>query len=181
MNKAKTGKLLSAAAVANMAIAGFAAAPAGAATHSAAGTAGGTAATKLAPRQLGQLEAERARLLGTTVAKPGGFVPRSSAGVRPNSESGCIGHVCLGLAGGGQHVSFVNEHWFLGTGCHIAHFYAYSPGALVPWKSYNPAGFWCSKQQVTWPKSKVQGSYNVGSSFCGSFNNISGFMCEPVR
>ncbi|HEY2577089.1 MAG TPA: hypothetical protein VGI74_12345 [Streptosporangiaceae bacterium] len=157
MNKAKTGKLLSAAVLANMALAGFAASPAGAST---AGTTGAKAAT--------------------TAAASRGFVPKAAKGVRPDSESGCLGHVCLGLKGGGQHVSSVNEHWFTGTGCHIAHFYAFSPsGTLI--RSYNPAGFWCSKQQVVWPKSKVAGSYSVGTDFCGSFNNISGFMCEPVR
>jgi hypothetical protein len=200
MNK---GKVLSAAAVANMAAVGFAAAPAIAGTHPAADTAGavaaavpsagrahpgitfvpgasGSALTKARAAALANAGAGELARAGAAViaAKPHGFVPRPPNGVKPSTETGCSGHVCLGLYGGGEYVSYVNEHWFSGTGCHLAHFGIYSPNEVIPGVRYSPPGYYCSKQEATWKTSRFIYSK---SSICGYFNNIAGFMCEEVR
>jgi hypothetical protein len=157
MNKAKTGKLLSAAAVANLAVAGFAAAPAGAATH-AAGTAGKATATVTGSR---------------------GFVPspKPSARVRPNTETGCNDYICVGLYGGGTHVSYFNAHWYNGgTGC---------PRAYLGWRYGNSSSFWpfsdvCYKKQV---QVNFNETFLVGTDFCARFSGIDNSLslCEPVR
>jgi hypothetical protein len=164
MNKARTAKvLLSAAAAANLAAVGFAASPANASTH-------------LAP-------ATRVKAGGS------GFVPRRSgvpqkpsSTVVPDTETGCSagGVVCLGLYGGANHVSYVNESWTKGTGCHIGHIYVYASTARdYIYSSYTGTGYTCRNKEFTvYP---LYYSYPTGTDFCGSFNNIPGFMCEEVR
>jgi hypothetical protein len=208
MNKAKTAKVLSAAAVANLAAVGFAASPAGASAHLAAGTAGGAAATvpsagrphpgltfippdrthivqKLSPGQLRQASPalRAAAKAAAAAAKPRGFVPRASSGVRINTETGCGGHICWGLHGGGNHVSYVDQHFFSRTGCHIAHFDWVSPGGLS--SVYTPPGYFCSKQDAKWT---LNSSFPTGTAFCGDMNTIPGgntsrpgIWCETVR
>ncbi len=165
MKKAKTAMvILSAAAAANLATVGFAASPADASTH-------------LSP---------------ATTVKAGrapGFVPRRSAvpqrpssTVVPDTETGCSssGVVCLGLYGGGNHVSYVNESWTRGTGCHIGHIDVYYSSAMEYFVSgYTDPGYTCRNQEFTiYPRHSF---YGTGTVFCGSFNNIPGIMCEEVR
>jgi hypothetical protein len=209
MNKAKAGKLLSAAAVANMAAVAFAASPASASAHPAAGTAGGAAATAVpsagrphpgvifippgkagtvAELSSGQLRQASPTLraaakAAATAAKPRGFVPRASPGVRPDTETGCGGHICWGLHGGANFVSYVDEHFFTWTGCHIAHFDWVSPGGAS--SVYTPPGYFCSKQDAKWTLNR---SFPTGTAFCGDFNNVPGgntsvpgIWCETVR
>jgi hypothetical protein len=163
MNKAKTAKvLLSAAAAANVAAIGFAASPANASTHLSAAT--------------------------RTAARTPGFVPRPSAvpqrssTIVPDTETGCSanGVVCLGLYGGANHVSYVNESWTRGTGCHIGHIYVYASTARdVLYSSYTGLGYTCRNQEFSILPAFY--SYPTGTDFCGTFNNIPGEMCEEVR
>jgi hypothetical protein len=203
VNKAKTAKVLSAAAVANMAAAGFMAPPAGASTHVAAGTAGGRAVSTVPSAgrahpggtftpgyrvRLVKKGSATAELAGAAAApKVRGFVPRAGQDVRPNTETGCSGDVCFGLYGGGSHVSYTNQHFFDNAGCHIGWMSIFSPrGALTrQFTAYSPNGenyhYFCSKQEFSVPRSSISGPWPVGTQFCGHFQNVTGKMCEEVR
>jgi hypothetical protein len=195
MNKAKTAKVLSAAALANMTAVGFAAAPALASTHSGAGTAVGRAVTTVPSAGRQHSDADywvgvvkgNAAAPGAAAPKPRGFVPRAAKGVRPDNESNCSGDVCLGLYGGGDHVSYTNQHFFDNTGCHIGWMSIFSPnGALERnFTAYSPGGvnyhYFCSKQEFSVPRSAISGPWPVGTDFCGHFQNVAGEQCEPVR
>lgn len=181
MTKAKTAKILSAAAVANIAAAGFAAPPANASAHPTTSTPRAATATTPSPA----LQAARA---AAATAKPRGFVPRASSGARINTETGCGGHLCWGLHGGGRSVAYVDEHFFNWTGCHIANF-AWGGGKSEfgdTSGSFTPGRYFCAGQDAKWSLSI---SYTPGTIFCGSFQNVPGgnqpanpgVWCETVR
>jgi hypothetical protein len=194
MNKAKTAKVLSAAAAANMAAAGFATAPADGSVHPPAGTIqAGTTATAMPSTAL-----QAAARAASSAAKRRGFIPRTTPGARINTETGCNGHLCWGLHGGGNHVSYVDEHFFNWPGCHIAHFFVSSPGGFkAPYTPTSAGGnllYFCAQQDAVWPRSMVSRNWPTGTAFCGAFNTpggdgripggntgLSGVWCETVR
>jgi hypothetical protein len=155
MHKTRTAKVLSAAALANMAAVGLAASPATASTHHAGGAADRAAATAL---------------------KSHGFVPQASKGVRPNSESGCNGNMCLSLHGGGNKVSWVAEDFAGVAGCHIPWVSVWEGGTRVA--NIGPGPYICSQQVY---RVNFGSSWPTGTDFCGHFQNVPGNVCEPVR
>jgi hypothetical protein len=189
MNKAKTAKVLSAAAVANMAAIGFATSPAAASTHPAAATAGGVAAVPSAGRphpgvifthgQAASALKGGTLKAGATTPKPRGFVPRGSSGVKPDTETGCSSTICVGLYGGGNHVSYFNAHWFAGSPsspCRGGKIWYREPNGGHFSVSYESV---CYKQQITLSFS-AHATFPTGTKFCASFSSL-GSMCEPVR
>jgi hypothetical protein len=151
MDKVKTGKALSAAAAANLAIAGILAAPAGAATHSGDRA---TASTVTAPAHwITDYEAPQSRL----PSKPHGFVPRP-ARIIPLTGSSCAQHVCMGITGTGLHVSSENQHFWGWGGCHVATYRVESTATGQTLKSSHTTGCYNSYQGVhapisgTWPE-----------------------------
>jgi hypothetical protein len=184
MNKAKTAKVLSAAALANMTAVGFAAAPALASAHSPTGAAVGAAAAAVpsAGRSHPGITFVPRSSVATaaTAAKLHGFVPRTAKGVRPDTEVGCDntspGHkMCLELEGGGNYVSSVLEYFQGTTGCHI------------PWISVSLNGMTLDKYTGGYQCSgsifgvAPHSYYPTGTDFCGHFQNVPGKVCEPVR
>jgi hypothetical protein len=174
MNKSRTAKILSAAAVANLAAVGFAASPATASTRPVATTGAAAASAAGGPHPgITFISSGSVRTAGPA-AKPRGFVPRASTTIRPDTESGLNGYVYLTLVGGGSYVSYVymtNE----GTGCHI------------PWISVNEpvggsvkytGGYYCAGGTF---EVAFDAYYPVGTDFCGHFQNVTGQVCEPVR
>jgi hypothetical protein len=173
MNKARTAKMLSAAAVANMAAVGFAVSPASAATHTPAATAGGTAARALRAALAG------GALNGNTAAvSPRGFVPRASSGVKPDTETGCNSYLCVGLYGGGNFVSYFNAHWFAGSPSSPCRTGAIGYTEPNGYAAYHIVNNVCYKQQI---QVNYYSSYPTGTKFCAAFSGFPGSMCEPVR
>jgi hypothetical protein len=153
MSKARKGMALSAAAVANLAVAGFAAAPAGATTHAPAAT---------------------THAIG---AQSRGFVPRARAGARPDSGSGCNGNVCIGIKGSGLNVRSENQHFFDYSGCHLA---AVSVifGGKVEKRSQTTA---CYHDGYHMNFNKfLDGTYAHSVSICATFQNVPGKACLSI-
>lgn len=188
MHKAKTAKVLSAAALANIAAVGVVAAPATAASHPAASTAMPSAGRPhpgvmfKSGRTLRPAAKGGALTVGAIPAKSRGFVPRAAPGARINTETGCNNYICVGLIGGGNHVSAFNAHWFAGSPsspCRNGALGYREPngsGKIVPFRNI------CYKQQISigFPSSS---RFPTGTNFCATFSGFpgSGLLCEPVR
>jgi hypothetical protein len=155
MNKAKTGKALAAAAIANLAVAGFAAAPAGAATHAKVG-------------------ATTTTVVGSQAR---GFVPKSGGGVRPDGfESNCAGNVCIGASVSNGQVSKENQHFFNYSGCHIASWYYINAKGEKGPSHHNQT---CYHSEQHYGFGSVTGNYARGV-ICAGFWNVPGKACVSV-
>lgn len=163
MDKVKTGKALSAAAAANLAIAGILAAPANAATHSSEAT----ASTVTAPAQwIIDYQAPQSQL----PTKPRGFVPRSAQFI-PQTGSGCAQHVCMGITGIGLHISSENQHFWGWGGCHVATFRVESTAGGQTLQSGHTTGCYNSYQGVHAP---VSGTWPEDVTVFAGFWNVPG-------
>jgi hypothetical protein len=186
MNKAKTAKILSAAAVANMAAVGLAATPAMAAVGLAAAPAGASARpadwamVRPSAAQLRQAVAATkaaAAKAAPAAARPRGFVPRRSPNLEPATETGCNDYICVGLYGGGSYVSYVNAHWYNGPGCTAGYIFSVVSGVIGDTYYYPDV---CYKQQISHTYS---GYYYPGTLFCADFTAVDNGQefCEEVR
>jgi hypothetical protein len=126
VDRSKTAKALSAGVIANLALAGFVAAPAGASiTHSTAIPGAARAHTSLvaAPARTSLTakypQADAAQAAKSISAEQRGFVPRT--GTSQHLTSTCSGHTCIGVTHSGSTASSVGEHFFNWPGVHVAH------------------------------------------------------------
>jgi hypothetical protein len=196
MSKAKTAKIFSAA-VASIAAVSFAASPASASAHPTPGTAGGGVATavpsagrshpgvtfiphgkwrivKLSPGQL--RKASPAARAAATAAKAPGFVPRHSPSLTPDAKkTGCPGYVRPGLYDGNNYVSYVNESWTAGTGCHTGNIAYATPGGAS--HTYTSPGYIRRNKEYKVTSNK---NFSSGTFSYGSFNNIFGVGSDSI-
>jgi hypothetical protein len=182
MNKARTVQGLSAAAVANLAVAGFAAAPAGAVTHTPARTTESAAAT--APPNAGRALPGLAltpasRRADADVAGGRGFVPKTRAGVKPELwESGCSSHVCIGVnAISGSRVSAENQHFYgWPGGCHVASWFLINLEG-----SYDRHTGPCIDSGVHYGFPALQDAYLPDATWlCVGFQNVPSKECAGI-
>jgi hypothetical protein len=159
MNKATTGKALSAAAIANIALAGFVASPANASTHLTADTIGTTASA----------------MANATAAKPRGFVPQTRAGIKPDSGHHCSEDVCIAVLGHGLHVSNVETSWQGQPGVCRSGYISFAS----PFNNTYPTGkCYHSHDAKTWDFNKT---YSFSFSICAEYNHVPGDPCIPIR
>jgi hypothetical protein len=182
MAKSKTAIALTAGAIANLALAGFVAAPASATTHdTAAGPAAvgaktggvlrsGTFTEKVSPQIRREMEkwlaGENAGAAGSSRL---GFVPGAGAasgrqaGVKPDTRTYCSANTCFGVHGAGLFVSYVDEHFFNYNTCHYGQLWIY--GAHF---STFPT-LLCSKADF---RVDVSGSFSRSGQASGYFNHV---------
>jgi hypothetical protein len=188
MNKTKTGRVLSAAAIANLAVVGFVAAPVNAATHSGASGTENTVTPKVVPSagkaHPGLVLMPGGRLAGAALAgsvqagslsaKPRGFIPSVRDGVKPDTASTCNGDVCIKVWGAGLDVYAVQAHFFdQASVCR--------DGKWISTKlsMYSPTSTcFYSHQQTAWVYSDDPGeTFLSGTSICAEFNHVAGKAC----
>jgi hypothetical protein len=181
MNKARTGKALSAAAAANLAVVGFAAGPASAATHAAANVTGTTAAAAVpsAGRTLpGLVLSAAARQANAIRAQARGFVPKSRAGIKPDLwKSGCTGHVCIGASVYSySFVSQENQHFYDYSGCHLASWFTIDASGVAGDRHVTPNCYHSGYHMGF--KSLIDGVHlGNAKSLCVGFQNVPGKPC----
>jgi hypothetical protein len=175
MNKVQAGKALSAAAIANLAVAGFVAAPANAAVHpaSAPQVRETGAQQNVVPgagrAHSGLVFTSGARDAVITTNKPRGFVPR---GVKPFTDTTCNGHTCLGVFGHGLYVSKINIHFFGEPGAH---------SGTISWSSLWHGGSTrtgvplVSMQHASY--SQFDHTFAFKQYVCASFSGVPGAPC----
>jgi hypothetical protein len=192
MNKARAGMVLSAAAVANLAVVGFVTSPGDASIHTPAASTGADTTAKVVPSagkahpgllvipagkaRSGQLSPRFrqaiARANRAASTRPRGFVPRTSSGVKPDTASGCSGHVCIGVISkvGGKFVSSIREHFFDASGCQWGN---------VFWNGSHLTASHCVESNVT---VKEPSAFSLANSayICASFGHVSGVACVAV-
>lgn len=187
MNKATTAKALSAAAIANLAMVGFVASPAGASTHSTTGAteaavaatwvpSAGKARSGLMHKEKASPQVLQAMAPAKSAAKTRGFVPLTSSGLTPDTASGCNQHVCIGVAGTGLNVTSENQHFWGKSGCHVADFSVKTNAGQVL-SSGHTTNCYYSKQGAHAP---VSGTWSQSVYICAGFWNVVGEACVHV-
>jgi hypothetical protein len=178
MNKARTGKALSAVAIANLAVAGFVASPAIASAPPAVGTAGTTTTAMAVPSAgkvyPGLMLAPATRQVGAAGAKPRGFVPRARAGIKPDTAHKCQDDVCIAVYGAGLHVAYVEASWQGQPGvCRDG----YLSFASVNNHTYPTDGCFYSHTVTKW---NFNQTYASSFSICAGFNHVPGLPCIGI-
>src|ERR1700728_2576896 len=173
MGKARTGKALSVAAAANLAVAGFVPS-ASAATHAPATT---TTTSTTVARQANAIRAQAS-----------GFVPKTSAGTDSDpTKSTCNGNVCIGVwlrysaANGHYWVTGWDQHFFNYGGCHLASWYeTRSLAGLENSVSGHTQNCYHSGFHMNWVDQLPIGLGGSSRELCAGFWNVPGKACVSI-
>jgi hypothetical protein len=190
MGKIKTGKALSVAAAANLAVAGFVPSSASAATHATTPTITTSTTAAAVPSAGRSALSPAARQANAIRAQASGFVPKTRPGAKPDTGHNCTASgqlVCVEVRGHGLYVSKISEIFESQAGCHVASWY-FTPlhfgqdRALAIGSGHK--GCYYSNAIATFT-SRPQPSHPVGTfpssvSVCGGFWNVPRKVCIPV-